>query len=207
MNPNRMSCGEARDKLPLYVGGDLDPDVLDAVRGHLDLCGECARRAARTASARRVLQASFQGSEGDGTQPGLWPGIRARLHSEGLIRNSERPVVEAPVPSVRRSRWGLALAPLAAAAVIAMILQLSGGLEPDGGIGPHAIPAEGFEQPVAEVLPVSEPMGRTPELGGTLRFVDPSKVELAAPFRTPRDAYAPATGDASLAGFRSNRLK
>jgi len=200
MNPNRMSCGEVRDKLPLYVGGDLDPEVLDAVRGHLDLCGECARRAARAGGARRVLLASFQGSEGDAARPGLWPGIRARLHSEGLIHPSERPVAEVSTAKARRSRWGWALAPLAAAAVVVMILQLSGGVEPD--LGPGRVPDREFvggPGPVADVPVVN-----------TLRPVDPRDAELAVPYRhrgQRAEFPSSASGEASLAGFQSDRVK
>jgi hypothetical protein len=130
MNTDRMSCGEAREKLPLYVGGDLDRDVLDAVRAHLDACGECARRATQATRARRELVSAFHAAEADVANPELWPGIRATLRSEGLIRAPDRPQV---LPATarrasgpRRVRWALALAPLAAAAAVVAIVQLSG---------------------------------------------------------------------------------
>ena len=200
MNPNRTSCGEVRDKLPLYVGGDLDPDVLDAVRGHLDLCGECARRAARAAGARRVLLASFQGSEGDVTQPGLWSGIRARLHSEGLIHEPEQTVVHAPVASARRARWSWALAPLAAAAVVMLILEVSGGLAPSRG--PEVLPGPQAPSPAPFVaMPVSAPVG------GSLQRIDPRDARLAAPYPTRRvEGQVPGAGGVSLAGYNS-RIK
>ena len=159
MNPNRMSCGEARDKLPLYVGGDLDPDVLDAVRGHLDLCGECARRAARAASARRVLLASFQGIEG-AANPGLWSD-RARLPPRDWCVGERPPLSQAP--RAPRALDGRSHRPRRRP-VVMLILQVSGGLEPRAdrgaaeadpggrGCGPAQRPAGLVRRPAAADL-------------------------------------------------------
>src|SRR5262245_51912198 len=126
MNTDRMSCGEVREKLPLFVGGDLDAGVLDAVRGHLDLCGECARLADRVLGARRELVAAFRAQESDVAQPGLWPGIRATLYTEGLIHAAGQPVQQPVAPRSSRARWTWALAPLAAAAVLLLLVQVAG---------------------------------------------------------------------------------
>jgi len=130
MNTHRMSCAEVKEKLPLFVGGDLDADVLEAVRGHLDLCAECARRAGEASRARRELVAAFR--EADPLRPELWSEIRTTLRAEGLIREpGRRDVAHPQVPSSRRAspnrvRWGLVLTPMAAAAAILLVVQLAG---------------------------------------------------------------------------------
>jgi len=45
MNTDRIRCSEVRERLPLYMGGDLDPDVLEGVAAHLAGCGECSKMA------------------------------------------------------------------------------------------------------------------------------------------------------------------
>src|SRR5262245_8580636 len=124
MNTNRMSCGEVREKLPLYVGGDLDPDVLEAVRGHVELCAECARSLGKAAGARRVLVSAFRAQEGDVEQPNLWPGIRSKLLVEGLVRPEGEAATRTVAPTTRRTSWAWALPPRAAAAALALYLQL-----------------------------------------------------------------------------------
>jgi hypothetical protein len=204
MNTDRMSCGEVREKLPLYVGGDLDAGVLDAVRGHLDLCGECARLAGKVMGARRELVAAFRAQESDVARPGLWPGIRATLHAEGLIHAAGEPAQQPVAPRARRARWTWALAPLAAAAVLLLLVQIAGEFGTDSKVlpgrrGPRAIPAPD----VADVgaMPVSLP------LGGTLQRISADEAgagTLPPPYRGPRGnvGRGPAVGGASLAGYK-----
>jgi hypothetical protein len=201
MNTDRMSCGEVREKLPLYAGGDLDPDILEAVHGHLDLCGECARRAARAMGARRVLVSAFRAQEGDVAQPGLWPGIRARLQAEGLIQPAggaeSRPVLR----RASRARWAWALAPLAAAAALLLFLQAGGELEngasPGGGPippGPRTDSAPGMV-----ATPVSAPTR------GSLQRIDPAAEDpevLLYQGQRRAGSRAPNAGGISLAGYK-----
>ncbi len=198
MNTDRMSCGEVREKLPLFVGGDLDAGVLDAVRGHLDLCVECARLADRVMGARRELVAAFRAQEGDAARPGLWPGIRATLHAEGLIHPAGESTPQAVVTRKRRMRWTWALAPLAAAAVLLLLVQIAGEFEGDGGSkvlpGPRATPA-----PEIVHTSVSAP------LGGSLERIGADQVgPLPAPYSglRGRESRGPAVGGASLAGYK-----
>lgn len=149
MNTDRMSCGEAREKLPLFVGGDLDRDVLEAVRSHVETCGTCAERAAQATRARRELVSAFRSREADVANPELWPGIRAALRTEGLIRDGDRPLTlpaTARRSGVRRARWAWALAPLAAAAAVVAIVELSGlsvgnsiPVAPPAGVPPSGV--------------------------------------------------------------------
>lgn len=197
MKPNRISCGEVREKLPLYVGGDLDPDVLDAVRGHLELCGECAHHMARATAARRELVAAFRAQEGEVDSPGLWPGIRAKLLIEGRIHAGEGGEAHAAPPRPRRARWIWALAPLAAAAALLFFLQageeLGTGTLPNPP-GPRVLPA-----PEVVVAPVSAPRA------GTLESIPPDEASLAAPYRARRGSRGPADDGVSLAGYNNNK--
>lgn len=202
MKTNRMSCGEVREKLPLYVGGDLDQDVLEAVRGHLDLCRECARQMDRAMGARRVLVSAFRAQEGDVDQPGLWPGIRAKLLVEGRIQAEGEAAVPSLAPRARRARWLWALAPLAAAAVLALLLRLEGEREGGSKIRPGA-PGPHPSAPEVVDVPVQLPAR------GTLERIDPRWVEsrevLVVPAGQPLrrgEAFEPSSGGVDLARFR-----
>lgn len=211
MNTDRMSCGEVRERLPLYVGRDLDSEVLDAVRGHLERCGDCARRAAADHRARQEFVGAFRG-ELLKQPPVLWPGIRSALRAEGLIHESARP--KALVPSragARAVRWRWALAPLAAAAVLLLVTQLSGvfGRGGDSESGPRlalpvSSPAVGpgsLADVTADVTPVALPGAGSDSVTGGLRRVDPNRVPVLHAYQRP-SAQGRAAGGASLAGFR-----
>jgi|SRR5262245_13991911 len=194
MKINRTSCSEVREKLPLYVGGDLDPEALDLVARHLELCSECAHQMARATGARRVLVASFRAQEGEVEQPDLWPGIRTKLLAEGRIRvGSAEPLVS--VPRVRRARWLWALAPLAAAAALLLFLQagdeLGGSPAPLPKIAPRTL-----QDPDLVVTPVSAPAR------GTLERIDPSDASLAAPYQPRRGSRTAGDGGISLTGYK-----
>jgi hypothetical protein len=213
MNPNRMSCGEVREKLPLYMGADLDAEVLEAVRGHLDLCSECARRAGWALGARRELVAAFRAREADVARPGLWSGIRATLHTEGLIHGDEKADVRPVVLRASRGRWSSmswALAPLAAAAVLLLVLQVAGEFGSGPGRGPNVLPnpnGPGVSPPTDVVdMPVSYPLGGGLQQSSTLQPINARDVSpLPAPYLPRRGSRAPAVGDTSLAGY--NRIK
>jgi len=207
MNIERMTCGEAHERLLLYVGGDLEQDVLDAVAAHLESCGTCAREAENARSARRDLLGALRergNANGGPSDPGLWPGIRAVLVSEGLIHEpAERPGVTPVVPlRSRRARWTLALAPLAAAAALLLVTQLSGTFR--SASPGHARPAPellGRPSPegVTDVVFAPEPVPAPPSTG-TLRRLAPDEVQPLRAF-TPRGAAPTAEGGISLAGF------
>lgn len=202
MNANRTSCGEVRERLPLYVGGDLDLDVLDSVRGHLELCRECAVRADDALRARRELVAAFRAREADVARPELWPAIRATLRAEGLIHEAGQSA--APRSVSVRARWSLALAPLAAAAVMLAIVQLSGWVE-KGGHSVQPIPEGPRVSEVAVDLPVSAPAT------GTLRTIPADESLFGVPYRRRwvelEPSNADGAGDASLAGFQAPLIR
>jgi anti-sigma factor RsiW len=205
MNPGHsMSCGETREKLPLYVGGDLDPDILDEVRAHLGACRDCARRSEEAVRARRGLVAAFRAREEDFQSPGLWPTLRATLRAEGLIHDAGEPLALPSVPArARRSLRSWALAPLAAAAVLLFALQLSGVFRSRGsalpGQGPAPTPIAGPEVVIPTVAP-----------GGGLQRIDPLEAEsrVLVPYqhRSGREnGSGPLPGDIRQAGYRGVR--
>ena len=204
MNTDQTSCGEVREKLPLYVGEDLDPEVLDAVRMHLDRCLSCARMAESAARARKALISAFRGREADGARPGLWPGIRSALRAEGRIHEASIPVPLAASklsavkgPRTHRSWRVRTLVPLTAAAALLALVQLGGlfATDPSGRIRPADLDPE--LAPVV-VVPVS-----APRPSGTLRRVAPGESGLRALYRRPRDnGAASGEGDISLADFK-----
>ena len=175
MNTHRMSCAEVTEKLPLFVGGDLDVEVLEAVRGHLDLCAECARRAGEASRARRALVAAFR--EVDPSRPELWSGIRSTLRAEGLIREPGKRELAHPLAQnaqrarSNRVRWGLLLTLMAAAAAILVVVQLGGFFAWPSNKAlprPEVAPGFGATQGVA-FQPLSSPRN------GTLQNVPPTR--------------------------------
>lgn len=102
MNPeDRLTCEEVLADLPLFVGGDLLEDDLQAsaaasLRRHLDKCDPCHEA---FASLQRARQAFL--TLGEGTHaPGLWPDVRAVLAAEGRLGGVAAP---APVLPFRRA--------------------------------------------------------------------------------------------------------
>jgi len=176
MKTHPMSCNEALEKLPLYVGRDLDSDALEGVRAHLEFCGPCSLRAEEALRARRALVAAFRARETELARPELWPGIRAVLRSEGLIHGADAPATARPVKKIRRPRWTQALLPVAAAAALFALAQL-GGLFSTRDSGKELRPND--------LAPQGEPVVVTPvSTGGTLRNVAPDEADiLANPFR------------------------
>lgn len=215
MNTDKMTCGEAREKLLLYVGGDLDADILEAVAVHLERCDECARKAEAGMRARRSLVSALHERQEGARQPSLWPGIRSTLLAEGILHEPmANPVLRPLAPlGPRRARWTLALVPLAAAAALLLVTEWSGSFRSTGGgrILPNPRTAEIHEAqagiPEVAFTPPSD-AAVTPESSRNapvrLRRLAPGEVE-------PLRAFAPAQsrgagGEASLAGF-NGRVK
>lgn len=207
MNTHRMNCTEAREKLPLYVGGDLDRDVLETLRAHLERCDECHRKVQEAMQARRELVLAFR-ERSQGPKPDLWSGIRAQLVSEGRILEDARgrPVTPSETfPSrvrTRRAPWTRVLAPLAAAALVLFVLQLSGAFSELSGkrsLAPATPPRDGGGL-VAEQTPVS---------GGLIRVSPDEALPMPAPFqnRGQRARPASADGNVSLTSFESDPWK
>ena len=206
MNARKMSCDEVDEKLPLYVGGDLDVDALEVVRAHLVVCEACARRAGEATRAREALRGALAREAGT-LHADLWPGIRAVLRAEKLVQESGRPRERVTPTAVRtRPRLVRVAAPLAAAAALVGFLALGGFWRSRPGPTPETAPlATRFEEPLQDagtvlVTPVSE----------GLRRVGPEEEDLFQNASSLRRARAqqrgqPAGNDATLPGLAGYR--
>lgn len=80
------SCLEIENTLPLWVGGDLEPEALRAVEEHLIRCTRCAESGAKVRRARSALRQGLSLEVeriGAGQDP--WPRLRSSLRAEGLL--------------------------------------------------------------------------------------------------------------------------
>ena len=147
MKDTKANCTEVRDRLPLFVGGDLEADALEFVGAHVAECGECGQEAAAAARAREVFRSAVSLSvaqpvnERDGDS-GLWTGIRSSLVAEGILTPAQRstPLTSSatrPRLVLLRRASGFA----AAAAVLVAALVFGPGLFENGVTRDGADPA------------------------------------------------------------------
>ena len=168
-------CNETQKLAPLAVGGDLDPEPLEALRLHVEGCPACAElmRAAETA------RAAYRGALPQAGSVDLWPAIRRRMVAETRTE-AER----APRSPLRRLPTAVrATAALAAAAALLFLARpwLSGAPENQAGDQPAIAEVTDFAPPAdastavasASAFPVealsgvsARPAGELP--GGTL---------------------------------------
>jgi len=88
------NCADTRAALPLFVGGDLEPQELAQVSAHLDDCETCRlhedrARQARGALVSMLLEGSSAAQGASGVNSSVWEGVRAGLVEEGLLAGSE----------------------------------------------------------------------------------------------------------------------
>jgi len=149
------NCIDVQGLLPLWVGSDLEPHELDAVRSHLKECNECRALADRGQAARAVFMTlREEEEETSAASPELWQGIRSRLLEEGVLgpadSHAQRELASVG-PRVSRSwgRWG----GVAAAAALVITLGVVRLLEPSTELEPtNPIAAEpAMQQPVEAV--------------------------------------------------------
>lgn len=175
-----LRCSDVADKLPLYVGGDLEPTGLEAVRGHLAECERCAEELQVVSRVRGALITALRdegrapaGSDGG---LGLWPGIRAVLVREGRLGSDAqrpRPVTPLSTAAELTSPWGGRLPRIAAAAAAVLFLAWGAGRLRTSlsSVVPGA-------DPVAPAAPVATSLVALDRQGG-LRRVLPGEEALA----------------------------
>jgi hypothetical protein len=112
MNGRNTTCDHALERLPLYVGDELDAESSAGVSAHLEVCAGCRGAARRASEARARLRAAFE-EDVRGGGPSLWRGVRAGLVREGLLQPERAPILRGP--------WRRAAALAAAAAGLALI--------------------------------------------------------------------------------------
>ncbi|MCZ6596661.1 MAG: zf-HC2 domain-containing protein [Planctomycetota bacterium] len=84
LDPKPETCADIEARLPLFVGGDLEPDTQEAVAVHLARCDACRDLAERFDQVRATHQAAMEPLRGE-PAPDLWPGVRERLVDEGVL--------------------------------------------------------------------------------------------------------------------------
>ena len=201
MHDALTTCFEVREKVPLYVGGDLEPEAMQTVRAHLGECRGCAREAESAAGAMAAFRSALRSPE-ELTAPSLWAEIRTRIAAEraagiGPVRKDRAVPSASPRPSVRRSVLRLVggLAAVAALVVAALSIDLGG-----------ATPAEIQPGPIAKDLGkdvvLNDVVLNAGEVG--LKRVEPGETTLfeqASPYGTRMDRLPMSPN--SLAGYRS----
>ncbi|MAB80635.1 MAG: hypothetical protein CMJ89_14890 [Planctomycetes bacterium] len=109
------ACREVRERIPLFIGGDLDLEVLATVREHLQRCPSCAEAVRTAERGREALVATLRQREADYRCPALWEGVRSALQEEGLLGDrsvspaipSRWPTLANPADSSRPGKSGM----------------------------------------------------------------------------------------------------
>jgi hypothetical protein len=84
-----MNCKQAKGKLALLIGNDLDASAVGDVQKHLGECGDCREHLQRLSSCLEALQVPAAGAfrvEGES----LWPRISVRLASPSAGQKPHR---------------------------------------------------------------------------------------------------------------------
>jgi hypothetical protein len=176
-------CLEIENSLPLWVGGDLDPEALRAVEEHLAGCTRCADRAMKARGAREILREGLaRAAEHGGIGGDPWPRLSARLRAEGLVRTpgESRPRLGAPRRGPTVLRWATA------AAVLFAFVFAWGRFPRDAGAPKDPSPVS--LEPISASPIASSPIAAKP---AGLRHLSPSEHRLrdsAQYFLVPEDA-------------------
>lgn len=84
MKPTANTCASIQAHLPLFAGGDLEPDLAIAAREHTTQCAVCAGELRRIEDALGAI-ATLK------TEPALeidvWPAVRGELIEAGVVRD------------------------------------------------------------------------------------------------------------------------
>jgi hypothetical protein len=171
-----MNCKQARGKLALLIGNDLDVSAIAEVQKHVSQCAGCRERLQRLSSCLEVLQVPAAGTFlGDGES--LWPRISVRLASPTAGQKPHR-----------LSGWAPTLAVAAACTAMYWVAsyQFVGDTVPSGVSLPGAPiqPINGsaerqydrFDHPYPmRAQPINdqaEPPRQHGEASGTMRWID-----------------------------------
>jgi hypothetical protein len=163
-----MNCKQARGKLALLIGSDLDVSDVGEVQKHLGQCAGCREHLQQLSSCLEVLQVPAAGAfraEGES----LWPRIAVRLASPSAGQKPHR-----------LSGWAPSLA--VAAACTAMFWLASYQFVGDSGQGgpfspspkiPYQpvddVPRQLYDQPVQPIKSPPKPAPPSQEQSDTMR--------------------------------------
>ncbi|MEC8510630.1 MAG: hypothetical protein VX460_06700 [Planctomycetota bacterium] len=124
-----LSRADFEAALPLYVGGDLDPDEARRVERWVEEHPEGEGALAAALAAHGLLVAHAESARAHHHGPDLWPSLRTQLRAEGIVRSADG----APAPIQRPARPWYAGRALAAAAALLLCGGLAGLLGLGGG--------------------------------------------------------------------------
>ena len=126
-----LTCTEFLERLPLYVGGDLEEEVQSQTTSHLASCEACSE-AWRGAVASREALLSLRGDvTGEGVD--LWSGIRTAL------REAEIETTRPAAGRLLTGPWQKAVTAAAAAVVLGFLwIQRPGESLPPAGVSNDA---------------------------------------------------------------------
>jgi len=156
MKQHDQACTEIENQLSLFVGGDLEDAVTEEVARHLTHCAPCTARERAARDAHELLVSALRLAERPG--PDLWPGVRAALVREKVLRG---PANSAPFVARRWQRQVLAYAAVAVALLGGFWLARDAFVSP-GPYGPGPGANDGA-QPIL-VENVSDPVPGVPIL-------------------------------------------
>ena len=108
-----LSCGDYQGEIPLVIGADLEPEIMDLLVAHLADCDPCADLTAQAARARDVLLEGLALGVDQWKEPKLWPGIAAAMGT-GVSPLLPRPKPVHGLRLLRRSAQVIAIAAVAA---------------------------------------------------------------------------------------------
>ncbi len=190
MHDAMTTCFEVREKLPLFVGEDLEPEAMQIVRAHLAKCPPCAQEARSASRARDAFRDALHVPGADLSSPSLWGAIQSQLSAEERERApqpiAELEALDGGAPS--RSRFLRLVGGIAAvAALVVVALSVE--------FGRTELPGANLQAPEGFVVKKLEEVG--------LKRVQPGArtlFEEASPYLEP--FQRPSSGPNSLAGYR-----
>lgn len=87
--------------MPLYVGADLDPQLAARVALHLESCEPCSELLLEASALSAARLEHFELAGSSGAEASLWPMVRDRLRSEGLVQPELSLQTSSPAPAGR----------------------------------------------------------------------------------------------------------
>ena len=166
------TCLEIENALPLWAGGDLEPDAQVSVESHLARCEVCSRSAVRARAARAALRRGLElGSERMGVGRDPWANLRESLRAEGLVAPARTAPRMQPWYRRRSTAW-----PVAAAVLIGLFLAgnwLPFGSEPTPVQGVPRV-AEGGARPGRDPSRTAGTDAETPSFVGPVAAIPAS---------------------------------
>lgn len=144
-----MNCEEIRELLPLYAGGELDPEERVAAEAHLGFCADCGREL----DLYREARAQLADLREDESPPGTWRALREGVEAELFPGKSTR----------ARSTLDLAVR-FAAVLLLGVTIGLATHVVRRGTAAPAAAPAAAAPENhgTGEVVAVGAPAGARP---------------------------------------------